>query len=84
MERIRVYTEDTPTIRNVVAKYLEGATVYHGDGLWRGNWEKSLIVEVITFSDVTAKAVENMIKAIKATGQEAVLVTREPISAALH
>ena len=84
MERIRVYTENTPTIRDLVAQYLEGATVYSGSGLWKGQWEQSLIVEVIAFTESTQQAVNNLVQAIKTIGkQEAVLITREPITAAL-
>ena len=47
----RVYTEDTgpealATVLRTLARFgIDGATVYHGVGVWRGAVERSLVIE---------------------------------------
>lgn len=78
--RWRIYTEDQPSIRDAVAQAVEGATLITGSGLWRGNWENSLVVELV---GVTKDAVLFLANRIKEVGkQEAVLVTCEPLEEA--
>jgi len=79
--RWRIYTEDLPPIRDVVAKLLTGATLVAAQGIWKGQVERSLIVEVI---EEDADLIRRVAEEIKTRGgQEAVLVTQEPLTQAV-
>ena len=75
----RIFTEDIPenhdAILEQIASQYEGFTVIKGDGFWRLQPEKSLIIEVVTIDeDAKITALANAIK--EANAQEAVLVQK--------
>ena len=49
----RVYTETKANLRRLTARYFDGATLFHGDGLWQGLVEPATVIEVIgTIADL--------------------------------
>ena len=44
--RILTENKNEPKVRDLVSKYFDGFTVYHGTGYWKGTPEKSLIIEL--------------------------------------
>lgn len=70
----RIYTEDFPVV-GLVSKYFQGATLFHPTGIWNGNVESALIIEIVgSFSDrnnVVALAADIAL----ANKQEVVMVT---------
>lgn len=51
MKITRIYTEDLnwflrPTIIAIVAKYVDGATFISCQGMWKGEMENSIIIEL--------------------------------------
>lgn len=47
---IRIFTENKnfSEIEELVGKYFDGATFIKAEGLWRGEREHSLIIEIVT------------------------------------
>ena len=79
----RLYTEDInrQTITDILAKHLPAFTLLSGVGIWKGEAENSLIIEVIggTFAVVAEVA-----KAIKeANKQETVMYTAHEVKTRL-
>lgn len=70
----RILTEDKnrEQVLKLVARYLLGATVMQGRGLWREQWENSLIIET---TDADYEAVVRLAVGIKTLNrQESVLI----------
>lgn len=73
----RIFTEDKNKhqIEAIVNKYYPGFTLYKGEGFWRLQKEKSLIIEIITEEHETK--INKIAKEIKKVNkQEAVLVQK--------
>jgi len=69
----RILTEDKnrEQVLKLVARYLLGATVMQGRGLWREQWENSLIIE----TDADYEAAVRLAIGIKTLNrQDAVLI----------
>ena len=48
-----LYTETKPNLLRLVARYFEGATLFDAVGLWKGQTERSTVVEIIgTIADL--------------------------------
>lgn len=75
----RIYTEDKSRTKvvKILDKHLEGYTLIEGVGAWKGERERSLIVEVIAKCDIDVRLAAKEIKRINA--QEAVFVTRQEV-----
>lgn len=75
--KYQLYTENKNlgTLKTVIASHFEGATLKTGnEGLWRGVWEKSVEVEILTDTDETEK-VQALVNDIKyLNSQESVMV----------
>lgn len=50
----RLYTEDRPNLRAIIARYFDAATMFHADGLWHGATEPAAIIEIVA-DDATAR-----------------------------
>ena len=81
----RLYTEDIADDGNsglelLVSRYFKGATIYATTGLWLGNRESGLVVEIIaTAADL--QAIVHLAGDIKVQNhQSSVLVTWAPVS----
>ena len=78
--RVRIYT--VPKVAAEVAGTYSGATVIETTGYWMGIPEDAVIVEVVsddqTFLDLF---VQDHAKVAHALGEEAILVTDEPVMA---
>lgn len=75
---IRIYTEDTnrKNTLDLCSTYFAGFTVTFGQGYWKGQVEKSLIIEIAIHSPSSVKRAYRLAKEIKVlNGQESVLVT---------
>ena len=46
----RIYTEDLKSdlVAGIVSQYFDGFTMYHAQGYWKGTFEGSLVIEIIT------------------------------------
>lgn len=51
----RLYTEDRANLRDIIARYFSGATVFHADGLWLDCVEPAAVIEIIAADDATAR-----------------------------
>ena len=51
----RLYTENIPNTDKIVSRYYEGYTLITAEGYWQGIAESSLIVEIISSEDESAK-----------------------------
>ena len=75
----RIYTEHTSrgSIDRICNKYLDCYTVIETSGVWQGTSEKSLIIEIITGTDLTEQInINKVCKEIKrVNNQDAVLLT---------
>lgn len=71
----RIYTEDAPNLPELVSRYVDGATLTLGTGLYCGQPEMCRVIEIIGPARLTAK-VRFLAEDIKAVnGQREVLVT---------
>lgn len=43
----RLYTEDKSVVRLLEANGFDGATLFHGTGVWQGTVEASLVIEIL-------------------------------------
>ncbi len=79
----RIYTEKTEHLPEVIAcidKYLDGYTVIRAAGVWKGQSEKSLIIE--TISDQPYELFKELAQDIKRINHQAsVLLTVQPVDA---
>lgn len=81
--RYRLYTENTRSVIDIVSQHFDAASFYFGVGLWQGNRENSITIEIIG-SDADYTRVLALAEDIKVRGrQSAVLVTRESIASVL-
>lgn len=71
----RLYTEDRSTVPSIVADYFDGATMFTATGLWKGQTEQSVVVEVIAPITSRARIIAVARRIIELNNQEAVLVT---------
>ena len=76
----RIYTEDRENLPSLANAYFAGYSLYKGVGYWRGQEEKSAVIEVVTDdSKEEANAVECLARSIRLTNhQESVLVISLP------
>lgn len=66
---------------NIVSRYFDGATFIHATGIWKGEKENSIVVEVVTDN---RQAIYNLAGDIRVLfGQSAVLITWQPVSSFL-
>lgn len=79
MKRIRIYTEDINRegIEELADSFFGGYSVYETDGVWKGQHEKSLVIEVIIDNPFPAHIFAGEIKRLN--HQDSVLVTVEEI-----
>lgn len=70
----RLYTEDKPNIGVLVGRYFDGATILHGLGLWKGTYEKSAVIEILTEDATKIRQLAEHIR--MENRQEAVMVLR--------
>jgi len=88
MRAFRIYTEDLgdralQEVIKLAGSYLEGFTVYRGQGVWRGQSEASLILEVLG-DDSLGRTIQGLAAQLKeALHQEAILITEAPVTARL-
>ena len=79
----RIYTENKnlDAILKITSTYFEGFTLIRSEGYWKGSWESSLILEIVTESKPEEqKKIDRLAAAIKAYNkQESVLVTQNPV-----
>lgn len=75
----RLYTEDRFNLGSLTARYFPGATLFFGDGLWKGEYEKSATIEIIgTIADY--QSVVFLAGDIKTCNdQSAVLITKHRV-----
>ena len=78
MKVYRIYTEDTPDYRDNVRTILanagiDGYTLYSGQGVWKGETESCLVIEIIRKDIKSFAAMVRQIKLVNA--QAAVLYT---------
>lgn len=78
---IRICTEDKNSehLRELTSKYFDGFTLLRGMGVWKGNLEPSLIIEIAADNRVSPiiieAKIEDLVFSIKqANNQETVLV----------
>lgn len=74
IHRLYIGTGDTSTVRRIVARYVEGATVWSATGIWRGESELSTVVEIIGADNRPYHHIRNLATELrKAFDQESVL-----------
>jgi hypothetical protein len=84
MIRYRIYTErvKVPEIEAAVKSKFDGATMYNGTGIWRGEVEGNPTIEIVSLDFTLAfqQKVAELAAEIKRIGnQESVMVTAEPV-----
>ena len=72
----RIITEDKNQCKvlDLVKWYLCGATIYHAKGLWKRQWENSLIIEM---ANVENAIVAQLVQEIKELNQQDVVMVQE-------
>ena len=81
--KYRLYTQDLnrSDVVHLTAQRFDGATFTSGQGLWQGNEEATLIVEVIRADERDAE-IDALARDVKrANKQASVLITKESIDA---
>lgn len=79
----RLYTEDKnrETVKEIVSKYFDGYTLLSGEGVWKGNEEKSLVIEIYTLDHNAEHVIQKIADEIEIRNeQESVLVVSLPTS----
>lgn len=86
----RIYTQDIESVRNYVQEHFESCTIISTLGVWKGEPERAIIIEVILDAKSSSDYVQHdeqiiyACKTIKTLGkQEAVLWTRTLASGGL-
>lgn len=84
--RYKLFVGEPATIEEVtkaVAHFMDGATIYEARGLWKGNTERSIVVEILMEDNHDDLDIRTLALALKHRfNQECVLVTRDEIRAA--
>lgn len=79
----RIYTESNlefdKTAISFVSDYFEGFTVIHAKGYWQGQAEDSLIIEIVATPQDRIRIVQIAQNIKSANGQQAVMLTIQPI-----
>lgn len=70
-----------PTLLDIVSRYFDGATFIHATGIWRGEKEDSVIVEIVTDNRQSIFFLAGDLRTV--FGQSAVLITWQPVSSFL-
>lgn len=70
----RIYTEDKPVV-GIVCKYFDGASIFHPTGVWKGQVEAGLVVEIVDTFDARAKVVMLAAEIADTFAQDMVLLT---------
>ena len=83
MKLYRIHTEDKnrERIAQIVGAAFDAWTLLNAEGVWKGQSEHSLVIEVYTESEWMVKAVALQIK--EANNQEAVLVSEQEVKETL-
>ena len=75
----RIYTEDKnrQIVEQILDENFPGYTIIQADGRWKGQSEKSLIIEVITSNDFdfSQRIKDVAAKIVKANSQESCYIT---------
>jgi hypothetical protein len=73
----RFYTERKDNLAELTCRYFDGATLLHATGIWKGDTESSIVIEVIaTSSHADISRVEQLARDIVDTNaQQCVLIT---------
>ena len=74
----RIYTEDLGNIPEIVSQYFDGFTVFEAVGYWKGQREKTAVVELVTDERVKVYEMARTIKELNK--QESVLVVPVSVS----
>lgn len=83
----RIYTEDVNRegIIKFVSTYFTGFTVLEATGVWEGKTERSIVIEIVSHDMVggfgVLRRIAEFIKEVN--GQDAVLITRQPVESRL-
>jgi hypothetical protein len=79
----RLYTEDVnrQAIADILTKYFHAFTIFESKGVWEGQAEKSLCIEVLGASFQTVSTVATAIK--ETNKQDAVLYTAHEVKVKL-
>lgn len=88
MELFRIYTQDgekyRANVEDLVASEFTSFTILTGKGHWCGAVENSLIVEIISAAPDAYQRVQSIARKVRDYNkQDAVLVTRTPITSEL-
>lgn len=70
----KLYTEDKPVVR-LVSGYFEGASLHHVTGIWQGNVEAGLVIEILAPYSSRKLALKLAADIALQNEQSAVLVT---------
>jgi PII-like signaling protein len=62
----------------ILNKELDGYTIFRGNGIWKGNTEDTIIVEIINEKIEKIEKIAETLK--KELNQEAILITQEKVS----
>jgi hypothetical protein len=83
MKSFKIYTErkDERYIQRLLSVAFDGFTVIHTKGVWKGQSEDSIIIEILTNNKELVRAIASKIKAHNQ--QDAVLISESKVDAVL-
>lgn len=79
----RLYTEDKPNVRELVSRYFDGATILFARGLWQGQTEDSVVIEIVALKSDLQKVVHLAGDIREVNQQTAVFMTYQTVKSLL-
>lgn len=77
----RITDHARDTVHALTARHFQGATFYDAIGVWAGEFERSVVVEILTESSIDVHRLAKELKV--ALTQNAILITKQSIESEL-